>query len=304
MRPSRLLVILIAAVVVGADAQVIATGTNWPGVQVSFDARLEPPPGPGTDAAVLRELKRDVPGGVIVNDGVHRYWKDAEQKAYLGYDVTVASTSPGLFQLRIAPLTLLARQMATAGIAETWTRLPLPQYPVISDLRAGDSVAIDLMVNPSTGQKLVDHLTIDATQPHAPPGAHDFPAPELFLNHPRVFVNGVLVPSTAGINAGIKGGPLAPVWFYWQGGEGRLLFSLAPDMHSRLKKLGEVSGNVITIHDGADTIRIECSDPIAPGAGPYNLYVLHDRSWRPSTADANEPYMFGSAAMGSLLGRR
>lgn len=303
MRVNKGLMIFLLSVLPGA-AQVIATSNNWPGVQVAFEARLEPPPGPGTDSAVLRELRRDVPGGVIVNEGVHRYWKDAEQKAYLGYDVTVASTSAGVFQLRISPLTLVARQMASAGIADTWTRLALPTYPVISNLHAGDTVAIDLMVNASTGQKLVDHLTVEATQPQAPPDAHDFPAPELFLNHPRVFVNGAAVPSTTDTRGGVKGGPLEPLWFYWQGGEGRLIFSLAPDMHSRLKKLGEISGSTITIHDGADTIRIECSDPIVQGPGPYNLYVLHDRSWRPAAADANQPYIFGSAAMGSLLGHR
>ena len=302
MQSNRLCLILLAAVAVRADAQVVAAGKNWPGVQVSFAARLEPPPGPGTDPAVLRELKRDVPGGVVVNDGVHRYWKDAEQKAYLGYDVIVASaSSPGVFQLRILPLSLTPQQMAIHGIAETWTRLTLPKYPVISDVRAGDTVAIDLMVNPATGQKLVDYLTVAATQPQAPPDARDFPAPDLFLNHPRVFVNGVPAPSTMDTRGGIKG---APIWFYWQGGEGRLIFSLAPDMHSRLKKIGEVAGNLITLRDGADTIRIECSDPIAQGSGPYNLYVLHDRSWRPSGADVNEPYLFGSAPMGSLLGHR
>jgi hypothetical protein len=250
----------------------------------------------------MRQLRRDVPGGVIVDGGVHRYWMDSEQKAYLGYDVSVASTSsPAVFELRISPLSLTPQQMAKRGIAETWTRLSLPKYPVIPDVRAGDAVALDLMLNPATGQKLVDYLTVMPTQPQAPSDPHDFPVADLFLNHPHVFVNGVAVPSTMNVRGGIQG---APLWFYWQGGEGRLIFSLAPDGRSRLKKSGEVSGSTIVIQDGPDMIRIECSDPIAKGAGPYNLYVLHDRAWRPTGQDVSEPYIFGSAPFSSLLGHQ
>lgn len=302
MQRSRFFVILMMAAAVGADAQVTATSGNWPGVQIYFDARLEPPPGPGTDPAVVAQLEQDVPGGVIVDDGVHRVWKDAEQKVYGGYDVAVLpGSASGTYQVNILPLSLTPQQMARRGYPETWTRLALPKYPAIRDVGLGDTVAIDLLVNPSSGKKLVDYLTLVSTKA-AVRRPHDFSAveAELLLSDPSVIVNGKLVEATAAVRAAIKG---PAVWLYWHGG-GRFIFSLVPDPLSRLKMIGEVSGNVMTIRDGADAVRIECNQPIAPGGGPYYVYGLHDRAWQPASSRADEPYILGSAPLGALLKQR
>ena len=302
MRPGRRLMILIAAACLCADAQVTAASGKWPGVQISFAARLEPPPGPGSDPGVVAQLHQDVPGGVIVDEGVHRVWKDAEQKAYLGYDVTVApGSTPGTFQVKILPLSLTPQQMARRGYPETWTRLALPKYPVIPDVRRGDTIAIDLMVNPANGKKIVDYLTLVSTkEPVRRPRDFSAAEGELLLSDPRVIVNGKVVEATAAVRAAIKG---PAVWLYWQGG-GRFIFSLVPDSLSRLQLLGDIIGNVMTIRDGPDTVRIECNQPIGPGGGPYYIYGLHDRAWQPPTQRTDEPYILGSAPLGALLKNR
>ena len=304
MRTNRLSLLFIAAVAaLPAGAQVIATLGRWPGVQVYFNAKIEPPPGPGTDPAVLRQLLQDVHGGVIVDDRVHRYWRDAEQKAYLGYDVSVEPGSKsGGFQAHILPLGLTPQQMAKYGMPETWTRLSLPKYPVVPEVRIGDTVAIDLLVNPHTGQKLVDYLTIQRTgQPLAAERPRDFSledAAVLFLNDPRVSVNGALEGATAHFKGGISG---SAVWFYLRG-RGRFVLSLVAIPAIRLTtKAGEVTDNVLTFRDGPDSFRVSCSRRIAYGAGPFNIYVLHDPNWRPRP-DEDAPFILGSSRAELLAG--
>jgi hypothetical protein len=190
--------------------------------------------------------------------------------------------------------------MAEHGFPETWTKLSLPKYPVIPELRVGDTLAIDLMENPKTGQKVVDYLTIQHTGLPAPGPARDFTLAdvELSVNQPRLSVNGKLVDATAHTIGGISG---AAVWLYLQG-QGRFVLSLVPKQEFKLKRAGEVSGNVLTFRDGVDTLRMECSGQIAPSSGRYNIYVFHDRDWRPTGRDAGAPFILGSAALEALIG--
>ncbi len=300
MRMNKFSVVWIALVALPCHAQVTASGANWGGIKVSFDARIEPSPNPATDPAVLRQLQHDIHGGVIVDQLVHRYWQDPNQKTYLAYDLSVEpGPNPRFLEVRIAPLSLTPQQMVNHGFPQTWTRLSLPKYPVIPQVQVGDTVALDLMVNASTGQKLVDYLTLRRTGSTTPARPHDFSLADagLYVNRPRITVNQRLVPATAHSDGGISG-PI--VWLYLQG-VGRFVLSLLPKPEFGLRGTGEVSGNVLTFHDGADTYRIECSGQIAPGPGLYNIYVFHDRGWRPVGMDANEPFILGSAPLEALI---
>ncbi len=299
---NKWLLLLAAASALPAGA-VTASLPNWPGIQVQFNAKLEPPPGPGTHPAVLRQLEKDVVGGVIVNGGVHRIWRDAEQKVYIGYDLAIESaSSPGVLRVRIAPLSLTARQMAEHGIPETWTRISLPTYPVVPEVHVGDTLAIDLMANPRTGQKLVDYLTVQPAAPPAAAGARDFTLADagLTLNQPRISLNGKLAESTAQTTAGISG---PAVWFYLQG-QGRFILTLAGKPGAGFVRAGEVSDGVLTFQVGADAFRIECDGQIAPGPGRYNIYVLVDRAWRPAGQYAGEPVVLGAASLETLVRNR
>jgi hypothetical protein len=301
MRASNLL-LLCAAAALPLSAQVIASGEHWPGVQIHFDAKIEPPPSPTTDPAILRQLERDVHGGVIGSHGVHRYWRDAEQKMYLGYDVSVEPGSrPQVFRIRIAPLTLSPGEMAESGLPETWTRLSLPKYPVIPDVRVNDTVAIDLLANPLTGQKIVDYLTLQRIVPPTPPHPRDFTLSDagLSVNDPRITIDGKLVEATAHVTGGISG---PTVWFYLQG-RGRFVLSLVRPPDTRFRRAGEVSDNTLTFRGDEGEYRIECSSRIAPSPGHFNLYVFHDSAWRPAGEDANASFLFGSFTQEGLKGK-
>ena len=77
---------------------------------------------------------------------------------------------------------------------------------MIPKVRVGDTVAIDLMVNSATGQKIVDYLTLRHTGTSAPVQPHDFSLAdaELSVNEARVSINGKLVEATAHNAGGIR----------------------------------------------------------------------------------------------------
>jgi hypothetical protein len=286
-----------AAAALPLTAQVIASGEHWPGVQLYFDAKIEPPPPPTTDPAILRQLARDVPGGVIGAAGVHRYWKDAEQKLYVGYDVAVEMGSqPQVFRIRISPLSIPPDEMTRFGIEAGWRCVSLPKYPVIPDVRIGDTVVIDLLVNPATGQKIVDYLTLQRRvalqrsqigdqRPHdvSPADAG------LTISDPRLSVDGKPLEATAHFTGGISG---PTVWIYLQG-RGRFVLSLQPGR--RFQQAGEVYAKTLTFASDGVRYQMHSSSPIATGVGHFSLYVLHEESWRPTGGDANETFILGSS---------
>jgi hypothetical protein len=160
-----------------------------------------------------------------------------------------------------------------------WTFLELPKYPVIPGVKVGDTVALDLLVNPGTGQKIVDYLTllrrgsIDLTrQPR------DFQVADADL---RLFDPQVVVDSKP--QWSIEGGGFAgPVVWLSVNGRGRFILSLLPNDKLGFRKGGVVSRDGLLIHDGVAEIRVNCSREIAPGEGVFNLYVLHEPDWRPA----------------------
>jgi hypothetical protein len=290
------------------NAQVIATAEGWPGVQIHFEAKLEPPPPPSTNPAILKQLEKDVSGGVICDSLVHRFWKDEEQKAYEGYDVMVEpGRGAGTYQIRVSPLSLTPKKMAEFGLPENWTRLSLPKYPVIPEVHAGDTVALDLLVNRATGQKMVDYLTLERTGPGGRTAPRPAPAiaprdftladAGLTLYELRIYIDGNLVEATSQPVGGIQG---ADVWFYLKG-RGQYVLSLIPDHRNlRLRRSGEIIGNTVTFRYDATDFRIECSRPVTPSSGTFNVYVFHDSNWRPRGRDANAPYILGSGPLVEL----
>jgi hypothetical protein len=298
MRISDLL-FLCAAAALPLDAQVVAFSQGWPGVQVRFTSRLEPPPAKTTDPAILRELERELPGSAVaLGERVHRIWQDAEQKVYGGYDLSVEKGGGAqTFQLRILPLSLAPKQISAT---ETWTQHSLPKYPVIPEVRVGDTVAIDILANPTTGQKLVDYLTLERTAPAPPPRPHDFTLAdaELSVNDPRLSVDGKPVDATAHFAGGVSG---PTVWFYLRD-HGRFMLSLFGKSDRRFREAGEVYDNILTFRDDAAEYRIECTSRIAPGPGHYNIYVFHNPAWWPMGEGANEPFILGSFPKAWLTG--
>jgi hypothetical protein len=200
----------------GAD--LMSGGASSHGVWVRYVSRLEPGSPP----------IHKVGGGVLTSkDIIKRHLCNFDNNTYFGYDLTVEPIVDNRFLLLFAPSSL-SPQDITGFFKEVsfWTPLPLPDGPTTMEARAGETVALDLFVNPSTGQKVTDYLTIDNNereQSHVTGDTHDFSAEDatIAIMSPHVSVDGKQVISSQG---GISGsGVVVDI-----PGNGRFIFSLAP----------------------------------------------------------------------------
>jgi hypothetical protein len=255
----------------------------WNGLEIRFVTKIEPP---GTM----------IPGGVVVEGGrVHRIIEDRTHKQVLGYEVQLDPAEGGkAARLRIQPFRPTDSKIS---FEPGYTFLELPRYPVVPNLRLGDTVALDLLVNAATGQKVVDYLTLSG-RGNIPDEreARDLSLAdvELEVMDPQVTVNEKPGPSLVG--GGFSG---AVVWMYLPG-HGRFVFSLTPHADFGFIKSGVVSANSMLIHAGPVEVHIDCSRRIAPASGVYNLYIAHEPDWRPpaprfpTMGSADRPeYVFG-----------
>jgi hypothetical protein len=267
------LLTLAAAALWGQESKLSVSDPAWNGVEVRFLTKVEPP---GANPQVR------LPGSVLTEQGrAHHLIQDAVNKRIFGYDLWLAPDVGGdTVQLRIEPMKFANGK--PYEVQPGWDLLELPKYPVIPKVKMGETVALDLLVNPRTGQKVVDYLTVGRQAPRREePAAHDFGLPDVELStfEPHVLLNGKLTASSA---AGLSG---QVVWLYLPG-HGRFSLSLFPDEKRGFVRNGSTAGSGFTFRDGNDEYRVECSRPVAPGSGRYNLFVRHERDWYPGPDDA------------------
>jgi len=244
--------------------------------EVWFLSRVEPQ---GEDADA------HLPGAILVERAigrVHHMISDRVNKREFGYDLTLEPGKDGTVQLRIEPMKFANGR--PYPVEPGWTLLELPKYPVIPRVKVGDTVALDLLVNPATGQKIVDYLTV-LRRTETP--VHDFTLDDigLVIVNPTVKVNGAVVLRSRHGAAG------RVVWVYLAG-HGRFILSLFPNEKLGFRKNGVVANDAFTFRAGSTEYRIECGRAVAPGTGRYNLYVVHEPAWQPG---GQEPFTVGSA---------
>ena len=243
-----------------------AWSTSWNGLELAFVTRIEP-------------LGTPLPESIKVGPaGIHRSITDNTHKREFGYDVTLDPAADGK-TARIRIERSGAKEHNEAG----WKLLELPKYPVIPNVRVGDTVALDLLVNPATGEKIVDYITLrrrGELNLQREPRDFQLSDVEMNLDSPQVFVGGSPL---SGMNGTRVSGFV--VWLY-VAGHGRYILSLVPNEKLGFHKNGVVSENVLLFHDGATEFRVECQRRIAPTSGPFNLYLVHEGEWWPGQADA------------------
>ena len=259
------LVSLILVSVCAYGAQFMGGTTNVTGALVTYTTHLEPPTPPISSHG----------GGTLTQDDIiKRHVCNFDNNTYFGYDLTVEPLAEGRFRLKFAPLTISAEQMSKIfDKVPKWTPLPLPAGPAPMDVRAGDTVALDLFVNTSTGQKVTDYLTITPTGPQQNQGggrAQNFGAEDALMEirSPQVRVDGK---PTLSSPRGVSG---QAVWLDLPG-HGRFVFSLAPRPDLGMQRAGEIRGATMTWHAAGRHFLITAEKPITAGPRAYNVYVLH-----------------------------
>ncbi len=272
MTPGKLLLVLALAVssLPAQESRLSASLPSWKGLEVRFLTKVEPQ---GNSASRL-------PGAIIVDNGrIHHLIQDDATKRSFGYDLRLEPNSDlTSVQLYIEPMQFTPGHEVSANAG--FTMMALPRYPVIPKVRVGDTVAVSLLVNPSTGQRVMDYLTVTRAV-ETPP--HDFTLAdvELLLDRPRVEIDGKLVEAGTDFPMAIRA---AWLWLYIEG-RGRFIVSLFPNEKLGFSKNGQTFGNTLTFRAGSSEYRVESRTPIAPGPGAYNLYVLHQPTWH-GTRDA------------------
>jgi hypothetical protein len=264
---------------------------NAAGVEVHFEARLEP--------HGERAQAQGFDGGVSVGpDIIHRWMAQTARNEYFGYDFRIEpSGARNQFRVSVQPLSMNKTSLRTTG-GESWTERKLARYPAPQTMRLGDTLSLDLLVNPYTGQKVVDYFTLvdpgaELRRQTAEGPVRDFRAEDaqLQLKKPRLQVNGKLVEATDHAGASASG----QVVFIYLRPYGRLLFSLVPrSVLPRLpappfQRAGEIRGSTMTFQLGADKYEINCEGRIAPGGAAYTLYVSQDLAFQPPSAGAADP---------------
>jgi hypothetical protein len=246
-------------------ADLMSGGASSHGVWVNYVARLEPGSPP----------IHKVGGGVLTTkEIIKRHLCNFDNNTYFGYDLTIEPLADNRYRLVFAPSSLTPQNI-TGFFKEVpvWTSLPLPEGPTTVEVRAGETVALDLFTNPSTGQKVTDYLTIgsgERQETHVTGEARDFNPEDATIEiiSPHVSVDGKPLISSQG---GISGSAVVvdiP-------GNGRFIFSLAARFDLGMQKAGEIRGTTMTWHSDGHEYAISSSKPITSGNRAYNLYVFH-----------------------------
>jgi hypothetical protein len=241
-------------------------GADSNGVGVSYETQLEPPSPP---------IRQHGGGTLTENQIIKRHICNFDNNTYFGYDLTVRPMQDGRFEMVFAPLSITPAKMSEIfPKVSNWTLLQLPRAPAVMQVRAGETVALDLFSNPSTGQKVTDYLTIKGkgsrTRAEVRGPASDF-MPEdalMEISSPELSVDGTKVVSSRG---GVSG---QSVWIDVPG-HGRFVFSLAARTDLGMQKTGEIRGTTMTWRANGHDYKIETDKPIASGSRAYNLYVFH-----------------------------
>lgn len=270
----------VAAGLIAQGSGLTVSSPFWKGLEIGFETRIEPPGTP-------------LPGGIVVGlDRAHHLIDDPAHKRAFGYDISLDAAEDGQSaQIRIERLNAPALKVGMEG----WTFLELPKYPVIPHVKVGETVALDLLVNTTTGQKVVDYITLrrqGSIDLRRPPRDFTLADVEMTLMQPRLMLNGKS--EAVERNGGTSG---AVVWLY-VAGHGRFIVSLVPNDKLGFVKNGVVSNDGLLFRDGENEFRVECSSKVAPGSGAYNLYVRQERQWRPG---GGVSFLTGSADSADLL---
>ncbi|HEX8638091.1 MAG TPA: hypothetical protein VF692_08520 [Pyrinomonadaceae bacterium] len=186
------------------------------------------------------------------------------------------------------------------------------KYPDSTVINDGATLALDVLINPQTGVKIVDLIKVSSEAKQSgdkiadEPTARDFSpdAVKLSLKNFKVLIDNQQFNESENPVLGSVSGTI--IWFYLPG-HGRFIFSLAPREGYDFQKIGVVAGNKISFKTNDKSYELISAASVFGGAisgggsGGYdsvvwNLWVLRDTDFVPDFADANPgSYLFGAA---------
>src|SRR5262249_32307259 len=101
---------------------------------------------------------------------------DRANSVYSGYVLLIEQQQPGTYlatfgKLGVTPLDLAAGSISRGSANTRWTMQEIPAIPEPRVMHDGETVSIDLFVDPTTGAKLIEDIRIN------PPASPAVPVP-------------------------------------------------------------------------------------------------------------------------------
>ncbi|MBD0372389.1 MAG: hypothetical protein ICV60_16215 [Pyrinomonadaceae bacterium] len=261
---------------------------------VSFKTEAITPEKQNVSASSEIDLQSAVKPQVLVDENhvVHRVLVDASGALIFGYDLVIEPLlNSRQFKVSVRPLDaeferrMRERQSPRTGrSALQMNASTLPRSTEAQIIDDGDGFALDLLINPQTGVKIVDVVKASFDQsrlwetPKGPP-ARDFTldSVEMAVKDYKLYLNGKRV----GGGRPSQGFTGALIWFYVPD-KGRFIFSLTPRAGYDFEKVAQIEDNKISFQLGEDVYEWVSSAPIVGSGGKWNLWVLRDKRYSPS----------------------
>lgn len=211
-------------------------------------------------------------GSVEVGGGdARRFVVDKDDKVIFGYYIE-ARKDEGGFTLRIKPFDRdKIRQQSwflqRKGVSEVPTMAAAREFP---HLRPGDQVQVDILYNPTTGEKLYDVIKVANEKASAASKTPKTLTDQFSLRRPRVEANGKVLRDTW--NGWMTGGAL----MITLAGQGNFYFGLTPCAKVRCRPASWVDRNVLRFHAGGELVEVIAKANILESSEFHTLWTYHD----------------------------
>jgi hypothetical protein len=216
---------------------------------------------------------------------VHRVLTDSERRVIFGYDLWVnPNPVTRTFSLAVLPADEVFRRtfLKESALKSTDPFATFPNSTKPQTLDDGDAIELELLVNATSGVKIVDivRVTFDRStlfeKSLVPPKDFTLDAVALSVKSYELFVDGTLM-GKGKSTVGCRG---ALLWFYLPE-RGRFIFSLVPREGYAFRKSGILEGNRIEFVANGRHYEWVSGAPILPNGGTWNLWVLQDPNYSP-----------------------
>jgi hypothetical protein len=253
-----------------------AAGTySRDGWKFSVSYVVQPPLAPGQHLSITGQtdvLHSEAKAGAPVI--FHRFLTDPASKTYWGYDVEVEPTgTPGVARLRFKPFSKRAGDLPKEYHAAEFQTLASPQFPA-ETFQSGQTIALDVLTNPATGQKVVDYIEVSYEPIHVASNAEprDFQVSDVLLHivAPSLRVNDKPVQSAV-VAAQVIARKL--VWLSIPA-HGRFLLSLSPYPGYAFQKAGVANSFQLSFSWNGNRYEWLTREAVTESSGAWNLYVL------------------------------
>jgi hypothetical protein len=252
------------------------------------------------DPSNARSLSSSFAEASFKSQTIRRVFVDSGSNFFFGYDLVVEPVADAKqFRVSVRPLSAEDEKELRARTAFKTRRIH-PDYNAAGLSRAsgpqiiqdGDAFALDVLVNPQTGGRIVDVVQVsfdqsklrEAPVSESPPRDYTLADVELNINNYKLLVNGEMVAGAQ--RTGGCAGPI--VWFHLPG-KGRFIFSLVPHADYDFRKVATIEHNKISFNWDGTRYEWFSSSPIIGSGGNWNLWVTRDADYIPEFYDPSKP---------------